>query len=385
MKIRSIKPEFWQNEKLATRCSLGARLLFAGLWGMADDHGRFRAHQNLIQGEVFPYEPGHPIADWLDELVTVGSIRLYQHAGQRYGLVVSFCEHQKIDKRWASRLPPPPDEPAPAPPAPSHETCIAPTPAAPVVTGDHQPSPGDARDETSASTGTAPVSTDSPDHTENVASLASEPARNGPKSLVPRLAEKPASLAEQSGGLASFSPTDRNGSDRKGTEPLRRARAREGSIEPGRAEPERGPEQAIGGTRSRRVEPPPRIRELQLALIASPYRSAIQNQKDRERVLLAKAADLASTGLTPAFVKELFEIDLATPNREGPPGTLGAHWLDKNLWREVIDAEAMKARERGLQARPKPDPTLDGVYGSEPKPAGSIAADVMKAATGGEA
>ena len=39
MRIRTIKPEFWPSEKLA-KASREARLLFVGLWSMADDSGR---------------------------------------------------------------------------------------------------------------------------------------------------------------------------------------------------------------------------------------------------------------------------------------------------------------------------------------------------------
>ncbi len=107
MRIRSIKPEFWKSERVAM-LPRDSRLLFIGLWNLADDAGRFRAHPNLIQGELFPYEPGVAVAEWLGHLVEAGLVVLYEADGRRYGLVVGFAEHQKIDKRTESRLPPPP-------------------------------------------------------------------------------------------------------------------------------------------------------------------------------------------------------------------------------------------------------------------------------------
>lgn len=108
MRIRTIKPEFWQSERLAT-LPRDARLLFIGLWGMADDHGRFRAHPSLIRAELFPYDVDTDVPAWLGALEQLGLVQLYLSGGQHYGLVVGFREHQKIDRRWASRLPPPPE------------------------------------------------------------------------------------------------------------------------------------------------------------------------------------------------------------------------------------------------------------------------------------
>lgn len=107
MRIRSIKPDFWKSEKVAG-LPHAVRLLFIGLWNVADDSGRFRAHPSLIQGEIFPYEPESPVEAWLQVLAEVGLVHIYEADGRRYGHVVGFDEHQKIDKRTESRLPPPP-------------------------------------------------------------------------------------------------------------------------------------------------------------------------------------------------------------------------------------------------------------------------------------
>lgn len=111
MRIRSIKPEFWDSQKLGG-VSRDARLLFIGLWSLADDFGRFRAHPAKIAGALFAYDDTADVPAWLEELVRIGVVQLYQHEGQDYGLVVGFAEHQKIDKRWASKLPEPQATPA---------------------------------------------------------------------------------------------------------------------------------------------------------------------------------------------------------------------------------------------------------------------------------
>jgi len=52
-RIRSIKPEFWSDEKLA-ECTLGARLLFMGMWNFADDEGRMENSPKRLKMQIFP-------------------------------------------------------------------------------------------------------------------------------------------------------------------------------------------------------------------------------------------------------------------------------------------------------------------------------------------
>jgi hypothetical protein len=108
MRIRSIKPDFWKSEKVA-RLPMGARLFFIGLWNLADDHGRFRAHPKILRGELFPFDEDADVAGWLRALQAVGLVALYEVDGSTFGWVCGFDEHQKIDRRSASRLPAPPD------------------------------------------------------------------------------------------------------------------------------------------------------------------------------------------------------------------------------------------------------------------------------------
>ena len=96
-----------------------------------DDFGRFRAHPSLVKGEIFPYDDDADVAGWLLELVKAGVVVLYTVNGQRYGFVRNFAEHQKIDRRAASRIPPAPGEDREAPATiPSASADPEPTPAA---------------------------------------------------------------------------------------------------------------------------------------------------------------------------------------------------------------------------------------------------------------
>lgn len=52
-RIRSVKPEMWQDEELAgvSECAL---LLAVSLLNHADDEGYFPAHEGLIKAACFP-------------------------------------------------------------------------------------------------------------------------------------------------------------------------------------------------------------------------------------------------------------------------------------------------------------------------------------------
>ena len=105
-RIRTIKPEFPHSESLGS-VSRDARLLFVNLFTIADDDGRARASSRLLASLLYPFDTDAAglIDGWLNELVGVGAIRLYDHDGTRYLDIPKWLEHQKIDKPSKSRLP----------------------------------------------------------------------------------------------------------------------------------------------------------------------------------------------------------------------------------------------------------------------------------------
>jgi hypothetical protein len=115
-RIRSIKPEYWSDERMAT-VGLEARLLFIGLLNLADDEGRLRGHPALIRGALFPYDDltNAQVAGWLEELEAAGRIQRYQADGESFVWVRNFGKHQKIDHPSASKLPAPPAESSESP------------------------------------------------------------------------------------------------------------------------------------------------------------------------------------------------------------------------------------------------------------------------------
>lgn len=113
-RIRSIKPDIWEDEALA-EVSTSARLLFIGLITQADDDGRLPGRSQWIARKVYPYDyeiTPSDIEGWIDELDRVKLIQYYEVEGKPYISLPSWDRHQSIDKRWRkeSKFPPPPQE-----------------------------------------------------------------------------------------------------------------------------------------------------------------------------------------------------------------------------------------------------------------------------------
>lgn len=106
---RNIKPQFFLNEHLAQK-SPYARLLFIGLWCLADCKGRMEDRPMRIKAALFPYE-SVDIDALLDELATQPEnfIVRYEVDGNRYIEITNFGKHQnphKNEKEVGSRIPP---------------------------------------------------------------------------------------------------------------------------------------------------------------------------------------------------------------------------------------------------------------------------------------
>jgi len=113
-------------------------------------------------------------------------------------------------------------------------------------------------------------------------------------------------------------------------------------------------------------EPGDPVVELQLALSKLGLRSNLRGL-DRSRQLMALAEKAAATGLTVARVAALWPLaeDQAKAREDGDPRALLSHWLEEGIWREVLDIEGRKAKERDAagRARTSGDP-MEGVYGA---------------------
>jgi hypothetical protein len=108
-RIRTIKPDFWDDDKIAA-LSRPARLTFLGLISaMSDDEGRCRGNPRAVRAAVYPLDDDISIDEidsHLGELQHGGLIIRYVVKDQPYIQIVNFTRHQRIQKPTPSQVPP---------------------------------------------------------------------------------------------------------------------------------------------------------------------------------------------------------------------------------------------------------------------------------------
>lgn len=101
-RARNIKPGFFKDEDLADSCSRDARLLFAGLWTIADCQGLLEFKPRWIKSEIFPYDDDIGVAEIEDmvwQLSSGGFVKVYESEDQKYIWVVHFLRHQHVNSK----------------------------------------------------------------------------------------------------------------------------------------------------------------------------------------------------------------------------------------------------------------------------------------------
>lgn len=96
MRIRTVKPEFWTDEKVG-ELSIISRLLFIALLNYADDEGNFKCSMKQIKIYSFPYDD-IDIQPYLNELVEFKFMIPYVVQTVSYIHIVNFKKHQKINR-----------------------------------------------------------------------------------------------------------------------------------------------------------------------------------------------------------------------------------------------------------------------------------------------
>lgn len=109
-RTRSIKPSFFKNEYLA-ECEPMARLLFIGLWTLADSQGRMEFRPMRIKAELFPYE-NCDILSLLKQLADRGFVRAYESGDVKVLEIPTFGDHQRCHPDERDEGLPPADESA---------------------------------------------------------------------------------------------------------------------------------------------------------------------------------------------------------------------------------------------------------------------------------
>jgi hypothetical protein len=106
-RIRTVKPEFWQDEKMSKLDPM-TRLVFLGLISMADDAGRLIDNIKFIDAFIFP-ETEHSAKDSLGILARLSRICRYtSESGQKLIQITNWDRHQRVDNPNKYVLPAPP-------------------------------------------------------------------------------------------------------------------------------------------------------------------------------------------------------------------------------------------------------------------------------------
>lgn len=105
---RMIDPNIWESEDFNSLSDM-ERLLFIGMFSLADDEGRGRASSNYLKVKIFPYdnrndeEIEHGIMHISDKM----SVTLYMVGDKRYYQLDHWKEWQTIQKPKPSKIPSP--------------------------------------------------------------------------------------------------------------------------------------------------------------------------------------------------------------------------------------------------------------------------------------
>src|SRR5215471_9071023 len=110
-RTRFIKPGFFMNEELA-ELPCEARLLFIGLWTIADRAGRLEDRPRKIKAAVFPYEDTD-VDTLLGMLAGKQFLKRYRMKGLGYIEISNFVKHQKPHPKEPPSIVPEPEDPEP--------------------------------------------------------------------------------------------------------------------------------------------------------------------------------------------------------------------------------------------------------------------------------
>lgn len=105
-RARNIKPAFFNNDELADIEPLG-RLLFIGLWTLADFKGDLEWREKRIKAQILPYDNCN-IKKLAINLDKSGFIRFYSDGDKIYMNIANFTKHQnphKNEREKGSEIP----------------------------------------------------------------------------------------------------------------------------------------------------------------------------------------------------------------------------------------------------------------------------------------
>ena len=105
---RTLKHEFFTDLRVG-KLQFGDRLLFAGLWTLADRDGRLKEQPGEFLRKLMPYNPDYDISDALVRLHDANLITRYQIHGEFHIQIRNWLKHQNPHHTEVSRNIPAPE------------------------------------------------------------------------------------------------------------------------------------------------------------------------------------------------------------------------------------------------------------------------------------
>jgi hypothetical protein len=105
-RVRDLNPGFFLDDELADLPPLN-RLLFAGLWCLADREGRLRDRPRQIKHQVLPYDECD-VDEMLTRLHDASFIYRYEDGGSQYIAIPTWKRYQKPHYKEVPSIIPPP-------------------------------------------------------------------------------------------------------------------------------------------------------------------------------------------------------------------------------------------------------------------------------------
>lgn len=103
-RIRTIKPDFWTDEKVV-ELDPWARLLFIGLWNFADDQGYIEYSPKRIKMQIFPGDTTD-VSPLLASLLEAGLLVAFDSPVGRLLHIQSWSKHQRVSNAASPRVDP---------------------------------------------------------------------------------------------------------------------------------------------------------------------------------------------------------------------------------------------------------------------------------------
>lgn len=104
-RIRTVKPEYWSDEKLGQE-SEAVQLTYIAIWNFADDYGVVKATPLYLKSQIFPYKDKLRIdvfCTWLKRLEELEVVIPFTYRGESFYYILNFRKHQKVDKPSKAR------------------------------------------------------------------------------------------------------------------------------------------------------------------------------------------------------------------------------------------------------------------------------------------